>query len=252
VSAREEAATVKLHAVIDMVVAREFVIPPHIRLAVFDLDGTLVTHSYPHWCREAVRIYPSLGAGRVTLARVRRDFGCGKLFAALPPGDRDSLISRFWDMYDHQNAPRPRCLPGIRSALTRMKRHGLTIGIATARLEPQTSLMPRIARWKLERLVDFVLTCIAPGGEPHSSKVPVLLQLLRLAGVSARDAMMVGDSPSDIECARSAGYAVQVAVCTGGIEPATLAAANPTAVVNVAAALSCGTRAAGQTAPSLR
>ena len=222
---------------IDRAAARDFVIPGHIRLAVFDLDGTLVTHGYLHWCREAVRIYPSLGAGRVTLPRVRRDFGAGDFFAALPAQDRDRLASRFWSMYDDQNAPRPRCLPGIRSALARMKTSGLTIAIATARLEPRGSLMPRLERWKLDRHVDFVLTCIAPDGQSHSSKTPILLELLRLADVCAGNAMMVGDSPSDIECARSAGYAVQIGVCTGGIAPAVLAAATPTAVVKAASSL---------------
>lgn len=223
-------------------VVNEFVIPRHIRLVVFDLDGTLVAHNYAFWCREAVRIYPLLGAKSVTWAKARRDFGSNDFFAALPFRNRERLISRFWELYDVERSPFPHCLPRIRTTLKQLKGFGLMIGVATARMESSSSLILKLRRWKLRAYVDFIVAGADFQGASCPSKVPMLLQLLQLAGVSGQEAMMVGDDPSDIESARAAGYATQVAVCTGGIDPAVLASANPTLLVNDASSLHCSDR----------
>lgn len=235
----ERCHNVDLHPAWDVAlpVADTFVVPPHIRLAVFDLDGTLVTHAYPHWCREAARIFPVLGLENVTVARVRRDFSAGDMFAALPPDHRDRLVEEFWTLYDEEGAPYPRCLPGVRRTLGQMKASGLRVAIATARLERSAALMPRLKRWGLDRFVDFTLTRLGPDDKTYSSKVPVLLQLLERARASGEDALMVGDTPADIECARLAGYSLQIAVCSGGLTPATLAEAAPTAILKAASSL---------------
>jgi AHBA synthesis associated protein len=218
-------------------VSQDFAIPRYIRLVVFDLDGTLIAHNFRYWCREAVRIFPLLGADPVTFAGVVRDFGSGDLFAALPSCDRESLILRFWDLYNEQGTPAFRCLPRTRATLLRLKASGLRIAIASARMQPSSLVKAKLQHRKIDNYVDFVVTGAESAGERCSTKVPMLRRLLDVAGVSPNEALMVGDAPSDIEWARSAGYPIQVAVCTGGIYPEVLAAARPTAVIKAVSSL---------------
>jgi phosphoglycolate phosphatase-like HAD superfamily hydrolase len=173
------------------------------------------------------------------LAGIRRDFASDNFFAALPVHDFERLITRFWELYDGQNSPYPRCLPGIRRTLKQLRGSGLAIAIATARMESRSSLVAKLTRWGIDTYVDFAVTCADSEDEPCPSKLPMLLQLLQWAGVSGRESLMVGDTPTDIECARSAGYAIQVAVCTGGIRPEILASSQPTSVVTAVSSLHC-------------
>ena len=96
---------------------------------------------------------------------------------------------------------------GIEHALTALKDEGRTLGLVTAKRRGTVDLA--FARLPIEHFFDVVVA----GNETERHKpdpAPLLLALERVEA-DAADAAYVGDSPYDMQAARSAGmYAVGV------------------------------------------
>ncbi|MFF5569126.1 HAD family hydrolase [Streptomyces sp. NPDC012623] len=194
------------------------------RAALFDVDGTLVDSNHLHvvtWW-EALR-----QAGRtVPMADIHRAIGLGSadLLAHLLGDDRDSgqdaaidaahttLYATYFD--------RLRAFDGAADLLRTLAGDGWRNVLATSAGEAELAAMRRAID------ADDALTAEARGDEVDAGKPapdPVE-EALRRAGVSARDAVFVGDSVWDMEAASKAGVRA-VGVLSGGLSRPALEAA---------------------------
>ncbi|SPJ24992.1 HAD-IA family hydrolase [Palleronia abyssalis] len=180
-----------------------------LRLALFDLDGTLVD-SQAH-------IVGAMGAAFDAVGRTPppRDEILGQVGLSLPlvmarlaPGDdHATMLAAYKDRYQVLRAAGPANLyPGIGAALNALHaRDTVLVGIATG-----------ASRGGMTAMIDThdLRPATAQCADDHPSKPAPSMVLAALAetGVDPDDAVMIGDSAYDMQMARSAGvFALGVA-----------------------------------------
>jgi HAD superfamily hydrolase (TIGR01509 family) len=189
---------------------------------LFDVDGTLVDSNYLH----AVTWWEAFSqAGYdVAMADIHRAIGMGsdQMLDKLLPSDRDTgqddslrtahsaLYSAYW--------ARLRPLRRAADLLRACKKHGLTVVLASSADEPEFNALR--AALDAEDAIDAATF----SGEVERSKpAPDLVQVaLDKAGVSADEAVFVGDTVWDVHAARKAGVRC-VCLLSGGISRGELA-----------------------------
>jgi phosphoglycolate phosphatase len=191
-------------------------------LAVFDLDGTLVDTA-PDLVATLNTIFAREGLPPVAYEAARNMVGGGARALierglkaegrALASEQVDHLVKDFITHYAEHIADRSQPFPGLTAALDALEAGGCRLAVCTNKLE-----------WLSVRLLDrlglserFVAIC---GSDTFGLQKPnpELLQrtIVRCNG-SAKSAVMIGDSISDIGMARSAGVPI-VAVSYGYTE----------------------------------
>jgi phosphoglycolate phosphatase len=207
-------------------------------LILLDIDGTLL-HGGPRAHTEALigaiaDVHgTSLGIEDVAAIRPggRTDQEIVRLvLSAAGVGSREidrgmaAVVARAAARYPAAQAGSPpRAAPDAASALGRLARAGVTLALLTGNLEP-------IARAKMAHvgLGGFFPADEGAFGSDHERRdalVPVAIARARAASRCAEPAVVVGDTPRDIACAR-AGGALCVAVTTGSHTAAELGAAD--------------------------
>ena len=183
---------------------------------IFDVDGTLVDSNDAHtraWVAAfaAERVPVDYGA-------VRRAIGMGgdKLIPAVSNLDPESPIGK--RLAERRAAAfADRELPGIapfshvRTLAERLVADGFDLAIASSAKEEE--LEPLIERAGIGDL----LVAQSSGDSAGASKPdPDIVQAaLKRAGVSPADAIMVGDTPYDVEAAQRAGVRIVAVTCGG-------------------------------------
>ncbi len=198
-------------------------------IAILDIDGTLVDTNYQHalaWYR-AFREHGHV----VPVWRVHRKIGMGgdKLIEALlgedverEQGDalRDAEKPHYMGMID-EVVP----FDGARGLIEDLKAAGHTVVLASSAKEEE-----------VEHYLDLLDARELADAWTHSGDVeetkpaPDLVEsALEKTGGDAGDAVMIGDSPYDVEAARNAGVET-IAVLTGGFSEDELRQAGALAV----------------------
>jgi len=214
-----------------------------VRLVVFDLDGTLIdsvtdiasavnrmlarkARTVAPLPLDTVRAFVGNGA-RELVSRVLAQTG-----AQVP---LDEALDAFLDEYRVGLLDATRPYPGVVEGLDSMRDRILAV------LTNKPGDMSRTILEGLGLAARFLR--IAGGGDfPGRKPDPAgLLMLLRETGVSAGEALMVGDSGVDVRTARNAG--TRSAGVTYGLDPEGLAAAAPDMVVDSLAVLAGRLRA---------
>lgn len=196
------------------------------RAALLDVDGTLVDSNDQH-ARAWVRALTEAGHP-VPFDRVRRLIGMGgdKVIPALTPLDPTSdagerLAERRSTLFMHEELPTVRPLPGARALLEALLQHGLVLVVATSAKAHEYEALVRIAG--VEGLVDDRTT--ADDADRSKPDPDIIDAALRKAGVQPADAIMLGDTPYDVQAARAAGVRC-VALRSGGWRDGDLADAD--------------------------
>ncbi|MEX3009686.1 phosphoglycolate phosphatase [Hoeflea sp. TYP-13] len=175
---------------------------------LFDLDGTLVD-SVPDLTASVNRLLEFNGLGRLDVDDVRPMIGNGvkklvqRAFAAHSvelEGDRLTFTTdRMMGIYREHLTDNTTLMTGAYEAIAALDQSGVRIAVVTNKPE---SLSRRI----LEHfgLAEFVGSVIGGDTGPARKPAPdMLLQALAEFGVSAQDALLVGDSPADINAAKA-------------------------------------------------
>ncbi len=183
-----------------------------VRVVLFDLDGTLVDTA-PDLAAATDYMLESLSLPPVGEARVRTWIGHGvshliKCALAATSGSEQDLFESgsrlFLDYYAGHLADRTLPYPGVVEALDELVGRGLRLGVVTNK--PARFTEPLLESLGLRDAFQAVVTGDAvkeqkPAPEP-------LLQAVRLCGGIPRQAIMVGDSMTDVEAARRAELGV--------------------------------------------
>ena len=186
---------------------------------LFDLDGTLID-SAPDIAAATNRLLAGHGHGPLTLAEVRAMIGNGiaklveRAFAARGEAlSGDALHGRAADMmaiYGDHLTVETVLMPGAAEMVAAYHKARVKTGVVTNKPEGFTRTI--LAHFGLSPFVDVVV-----GGDTGPARKPapdMLHHALAELGVSAARALMVGDSPADVDAARAA-FMASVAVRGG-------------------------------------
>jgi len=180
--------------------------PGYPRLAVFDLDGTLLDTA-PGICAAVNRQLAGHGLAPLDLAAVTAMIGdgaaalCERAFAArgrpVPPG----VVAGFSADPDVAGSPRTRLFPGVDAMLDGLLAGGWRLAVCTNKpAAPARAVLAHVG-------VAAAFHAIG-GGDSFAARKPDpghLLATLALAGGVPGRAVMIGDHRNDIAAARGAG-----------------------------------------------
>ena len=182
----------------------------HLKSVIFDLDGTLVD-SAPDLTTAANQLLAQLGRGPLGLAQVRPMIGDGvrrlveRAIAetgGYPDGmELEGLTARFLALYEPIVANTTRPYPGVAEALPKLAPLGLTLAVCTNK--PEHASRTLLDSLELGRYFATVV-----GGDSAPARKPDPRHLwftLARIGVSAGEALFVGDNEHDVETAHAAG-----------------------------------------------
>lgn len=183
-----------------------------IQVVLFDLDGTLVDTA-PDLAAGVDHMLEAMGLAPAGEARVRTWIGHGvnhlvKRALEAATGRERELFERglrlFLDYYADHLSDRTSPYPGVVEALDALVERGLRLGVVTNK--PARFTEPLLESLGLRKSFHAVVS-----GDAVTEKKPApepLLQAVRLCGGDAQNAIMVGDSMTDVEAGRRAGLGV--------------------------------------------
>jgi HAD superfamily hydrolase (TIGR01549 family) len=197
------------------------------RAALLDVDGTLVDSNYQH----ALAWYRAFRRSGIVLPlwRIHRHVGMGgdQLVPALAGEQLDE--KRGDEIRELRGEEFQRLLgeieplAGARELILDLKERGLTVVLASS--SPQDELDHYLELLDARELAD----CWTTDDDVESTKPAADLVQAALEKAGADDAVMVGDTPWDIEAARKAGIQT-VCLITGGFSEQELRKAGAAAV----------------------
>jgi phosphoglycolate phosphatase len=206
-------------------------------MILIDVDGTLVDSvpdlaycvdammdrlGRPPYGEAVVRNWVGNGVERL----VRRAL-IGQLDGEPEEADFERALPVFLDLYRENTSGRSHLYPGIREGLDYLKAAGYRLGCVTNKAAQFTEPLLR----DLGVRDDFE---IVVSGDTLPRKKPDPLPLLHAAEhfrVSPSDALMVGDSVSDVKAARAAGFSI-VCMSYGYNHGMDIRSAEPDAVID--------------------
>jgi len=211
-------------------------------MVLIDLDGTLVD-SVPDlaWCvdetmkaldmptrgEDKVRNWVGNGVPRL-IERALIDQLDGVPDAELYAKAEPIFLALYADNY----SKRSRLYPAVIDGLTWLKSQGIKLGCVTNKAEQFT--LPILKTMGLYEFFDIVIS-----GDTLPLKKPdpaPLLHGAKFFGVAPQNAMMIGDSISDVKASRAAGFSI-VCLSYGYNHGIDIRTANPDAVIDTFAEL---------------
>lgn len=187
-----------------------------VKAVLLDVDGTLIDSNDAH-ARAWVEVGEELGYD-IEFGHVRRLIGMGgdRVLPQLTGLEEESaegsrVLDRRGEIFRERYLPRLRAFPGARELLERLRADGKTLVVATsAGAEDLKALLQQAG---IEDLIEDSTN----SDEAESSKpAPDIVEsALAKSGVTAADAVMLGDTPYDVKAARRAGVRVVALRCGG-------------------------------------
>ena len=183
---------------------------------ILDVDGTLVDSNDAH-AHAWVDAFAEAGV-TVPFDAVRRSIGMGgdKLMPAVSGIAEDSkrgkrISARRGEIFKERYLPGVLAFPGARELVSRLREDGFRLAVASSAKEDE--LGPLLDRAGVADLIERATSSDdAEGSKPEPDVVEAALAK---SGASAQGALMLGDTPYDIEAARAAGVAVVALECGG-------------------------------------
>jgi phosphoglycolate phosphatase len=192
---------------------------PFPRAILFDLDGTLID-SVPDLAASVNELLESRGLPELSLPEVRSMIGNGvrklveRAFAAqaspLAEAELDEANREMVQIYSRQLTRLTSLLPGAQEAIAHLHINGVKLGVVTNK--PQVATREILLHFGL---TDRLGAIVGGDAVTHMKPAPDALFLaLDQLGVEPGQALMVGDSITDVEAARAAG--IPVVLIRGG------------------------------------
>ncbi len=177
-----------------------------IRLAVFDLDGTLTDSSTTIY-KSTHRTFQELGLP-YTIEKSVLDSKIGEHFQNIfddlniQAGNIDEFINVYKGFY-FDYIPETVLYPGVEDILQYLQNKGIQTALLTTKGQDQAEKI--IHAFNLEKYFALIMgrrpgIAVKPSGEPLSF-------IMKELGADAAETMMIGDSELDIQCGKNAGAA---------------------------------------------
>jgi HAD superfamily hydrolase (TIGR01509 family) len=183
---------------------------------ILDVDGTLVDSNDAH-AQAWVDAFNESGID-VSSDRVRRAIGMGgdKLMphvAGIREDSRDGsrISKRRGEIFRERYLPHLAAFPRVRDLVLRLSQDGYIVVVASSAKSEELSHLLKIAG-----ISDLIATASSSSDAKRSKPDPDIVHAaLRRSGAPAEQAIMLGDTPYDVEAALRAGIAI-VGVESGG------------------------------------
>lgn len=205
------------------------------RALLLDVDGTLVDSNDAH-ARAWVDAFAEAGHD-VPFAKVRAGIGKGgdKLLPELVGLEEDSkegkaISERRSAIFAERYLPRIQAFPRVRDLLIAVRERGWQLVVATSAKEDE--LGPLLDKAHVKDLLEAATS--SDDAESSKPDGDIVRAALERAGCAPEEALMLGDTPYDVEAARRAGVRT-IALRSGGWDAQALEGA--LAVYDDAAAL---------------
>lgn len=187
-----------------------------LRAVIFDVDGTLVNSNDAH-ARSWVEALSAQGY-EVSFDEIRRRIGMGgdNLLPEVIGQDKDSpvgksLTSRRKEIFKSQYLPTIQPFSEVPALFRRVGEAGMQRTISSSAEKDELHSLLQIAG-----VADLAEEVTSSSDAQHSKPSPDPINVaLEKAGCAPNQAVMVGDSPYDIEAARKAGVATIALRCGG-------------------------------------
>jgi len=206
-------------------------------LALIDLDGTLVD-SVPDlaWCTDQTML--ALGMAERGEAKVRNWVGNGverlikrALVNQLDGEPAEALYAKaapiFMELYANNTSKRSQLYPAVEQGLQWLKQQGIYLGCVTNKDEQFT--LPILNNLGIRDYFELVVS-----GDTLPQKKPDPAPLLYAANyfnIEPQQALMIGDSVSDVKASRAAGFQI-ICMSYGYNHGNDIRSANPDAVID--------------------
>lgn len=195
-----------------------------VRAVIFDFDGTLAD-SYAAIAASVNHVRAGRHLPALTEREVRQHVGRGPIYLmehTVPSGDVESNVAAYKAHHPSVMHKLTQLLPGADDCIRTLHKRGLRLGVCSNKPVAFTrELLAQLA------LVEAFSAVLGPEDVARPKPAPdMLLAALPRLGVTAAEALYVGDMVVDIETARAAGVRVWV-VPTGSEERSTLVDAKP-------------------------
>ncbi len=207
------------------------------KMVLIDLDGTLVD-SVPDLAYCVDTMMTELGMPVHGEAKVREWVGNGverltrrALIGKLDGEPDDALFERaypiFLRLYKENTSKRSVLYPGVSEGLSYIQSKGYKLGCVTNKAAEFTEpLLKDLGVW--DRFALVISGDTLPQKKPHPAP---LLHAAKHFGVEPADALMIGDSISDVKAARAAGFKI-ICMSYGYNHGVDIRTANPDAVID--------------------
>lgn len=207
------------------------------RLFIFDLDGTIIEFHHDYLFSQTEQILPALGHAPVPRDTLEECFSAFDFFRFVADEMRDQFIAHFWANFDWEGFPAPRLIPGAYQAVERITAAGIPVSIATSRFMEVSQLKSDLSPTGILPFISHVVS--RNSDHIHwTDKRGLITEVCNLHQVDPKDAVMVGDIPTDVTSAHDCGIGLTVAVLSGGVREEVLLQAKPDIIVNDINALS--------------
>ena len=190
----------------------------NIKLVLFDLDGTLVDMTYGSYIAFNSAL-ETLGLQTVSYEGVMSFFKTpyNVILDTVLPKDRDeSMNKEFTKLYmggfSKRHLEFSELIPGTIETIKFLKENDISIALVTRRFRKVAS--EELEKFKIKEYFDVVVTFEDTGLSKIKPDPTAINMTLDKLGIPAEEALMVGDSPSDIEAGKAAGTKT-VLVLTG-------------------------------------
>jgi len=208
------------------------------KMILIDVDGTLVDSvpdlaycvdrmmeqlGRPPWGEAAVRNWVGNGVERLVQRALT-----GELDGMPRQADYERAYPIFVQLYQGNTSKRSILYPGIRAGLDYLAGQGYPLGCVTNKAAQFTE--PLLRDLGVRDYFDIVIS-----GDSLPRKKPDPMPLLHAAehfGVQPAEALMVGDSVSDVKAARAAGFGAILCMSYGYNHGRDIREANPDAVID--------------------
>ena len=183
---------------------------------ILDVDGTLVDSNEAH-ARAWVDAFTQFGIS-VAYDIVRRCIGMGgdKLMPTVSGLEEDSergqqISDRRGEIFKSRYLPGIQAFPRTRELIQRLLDDGLVLAVASsAKKDELTPLLERAG------VADLIQTRTSSDDAENSKPDPdIVAAAVKRTGVPKGEAIMLGDTPYDVEAARRAGIAIVGVECGG-------------------------------------
>jgi phosphoglycolate phosphatase len=195
-----------------------------LRAVLFDFDGTL-GDSYPAITASVNHVRSLHGLAPLSVAEVLPHVGRGPghlLGKTVPAGDVSANEAAYVAHHPSALHAGTRLMEGAKELVTALHQRGLRLGVCSNKPVAFTHELLRYLG--IDGMFQAVL---GPEDVAHPKPAPdMLLAALPRLGVSAEEALYIGDMSVDVQTARAAGVPVWI-VATGSDKPLTLVEARP-------------------------
>lgn len=190
--------------------------PNKLKLAIFDLDGTLIHFHHDYLFSQTDKILKKLNHDQVPKDVLEKHFSDFDFFSFTNEGCKKTFEEKYWSHFDWENFPKDIVFDGVFELLEDLKRREIKLGLATARLCSLEQLKKDVSHTELLPLFDFIAT--REDEKIHwQDKTSQITSVCKELGVNPRDSFMAGDIPSDIRSAKKVDVRLSAAVLSGGI-----------------------------------